>query len=1505
MAAVLTEITGTTFGLAKSGTQGGLDGESVLNSGAVSFEGKLYEDRVPKNEVLSKIAEIAANDNGQTDLWIMGSTGIVATQDVRVVKTLGEKHSIATLILDWSTTGLATFAALLAMASEAATSFLADRTSVSEDNIAIKLAAVREHPQFADRSRELAAAIEQPNLGPAYAQSQNEAWLHAAFASTGRARTVFGQPLAPADVEVIGVLDRSALRDNLSKLMYGKPAGGIAAILGADGNGKSWLFAQAWMHQSPKPLTVILVPDDVQNSFMPDAVEDLLISTLITQTGNRSTEISKARWRKQFMRWARLELPECPRLVVFLDGINQRETVNWKRFIDSANDVLTRIGGKLVFSCRTPFFQSNLKGRLVDDVQPLQVPEWTNPELESLLAERGTSIDKLKPSVVDFLRNPRIFAVAADLFKNRQIEQFAELSVSRLLFEHIRISASSVASSMAVPDFVRGIRQHADEIIKRLARSETNDLKIFERMSGNWQSSPGSPLYEQFSVVSAGQFFEPLSEDPTLYALREDSLPLALGLSLLSTVQRAQRNKLNIDAELSKILDPISALDNTADVLISALVAAVVGDGTSDAVVAALVSAFIALQNLDASRFQEFRALARKAPTAFLAALEEAVLAEGVSSNLSWLTLALLESRHETESSRAIATYVHRWLSMYSPAPERTVLRSHGTGNDEHAKELEKRKDFIDGRIAAFSGAEQRLLEALVLEERGDYSKLNAIAFQFLAGIALKDFAIPLRNWCFAASLNGGFRNGHENFDHLVQFNLVDWVETRSELLRVAHVLREEGTSETGQRALIYLLCATGDSSDAKQAEELSGRTEGDAPGAWRLIEQWCAADPCDPSSEKPANITATAEKFAALDVSEVKGNMGQSQQDHFVDGALVGLARFEPQAAVEMLRRFSANVLTRDNPHFRLAAFFLANHTASLDHASAVGFAARASRIASDTLSLDDKHRELFVASQYGLLIAFPHMTGDEQLRTLMAYPRVDNILLTVCDLMQACDALNYEQALEKAYSDGDTVNQFRLMTFGEHTETSISDRAKAIVGELTTSTDNLVRLTALGLVRRLEDPNLLTLVVKSGWDAHKLDRVLEKFEVWYGSEVLVLAARQGILSVTECLSRIDLNAYPSFVQKVGREAAIAIIGSIDAAISSAANQELSESLPEIEEHVGAGCRPVLFDVHEKPNSQESAIDSLKRLGESGDAWYERHLRNRESVEKFEKELTRTGAELLVQSLSPDLIRELYRQDPPTFRVWHDRFMSFDTGTLGKIHNVALLVAQVIACENPVGAVALFEKLRSSSPLVRVTFGNARVTLDAVAVWNAPDGNVMRELWFQRLDQAKTDHDISIEVLAATNAGKQDCLREYVIDRSSRAEPAHVARAVMVAGMSDGSEWASETIESVSEARGFLAGAYEAAKYAMDRHLWSRHWQRKIDEANTEVHLWRHAVILAKIVDGRWQGGEVRSANEGRLATRYGATFDDLFHRRISKWKSKRKKTLFGQQTPDPMFLK
>ena len=83
--------------------------------------------------------------------------------------------------------------------------------------------------------------------------------------------------------------DRGDLVSELIPFLTGNPREEVLWILGGWGNGKSWLFAQAWLSIEEKPLTVILTP----NGFAAETAErtdvrELLISALIEQTGGHA-----------------------------------------------------------------------------------------------------------------------------------------------------------------------------------------------------------------------------------------------------------------------------------------------------------------------------------------------------------------------------------------------------------------------------------------------------------------------------------------------------------------------------------------------------------------------------------------------------------------------------------------------------------------------------------------------------------------------------------------------------------------------------------------------------------------------------------------------------------------------------------------------------------------------------------------------------------------------------------------------------------------------------------------------------------------------------------------------------------------------------------------------------------------------------------------------------------------------------------------------------------------
>jgi len=54
---------------------------------------------------------------------------------------------------------------------------------------------------------------------------------------------------------------------------------------------------------------------------------------------------------------------------------------------------------------------------------------------------------------------------------------------------------------------------------------------------------------------------------------------------------------------------------------------------------------------------------------------------------------------------------------------------------------------------------------------------------------------------------------------------------------------------------------------------------------------------------------------------------MGNGRNDHLFDMARPGLARFKPDAALETMRRFAGQSLSRPTANFRTAAFFVEPH--------------------------------------------------------------------------------------------------------------------------------------------------------------------------------------------------------------------------------------------------------------------------------------------------------------------------------------------------------------------------------------------------------------------------------------------------------------------------------------------------------------------------------------------------------------------------------------------------
>ena len=1571
----LSEIAGVPFRLASSGSsQSGVDGKSTYADDGISFECKRYKDPVPRGEIRKKIADITLESN-DTDLWVLCATSEISSQIADDMAKFDKESAVSTLILDWSEDDLPPLAVALTMASVKVRSFLHNYIAPKMvEKATAAFVAIENDPNFEGHAKRIRASLREPTLGMDTARQANTNWLTKTFSNKQLAKRHFYQPLSPLDETNRVVHPRDNLVAEMSPYLTGEPSKKILCVLGGEGNGKSWLVAQSWLSVEEKPLMVVLSPSaDMEKR---NNVQELLISALIEQTGDHSNDLLEKKWSRILAQW-RKQSVERLRLVVLIDGLNQRRKMDWGRILERFSAELELIGGQLIITARTQYYQDHVKQRLISDPKKIEIPEWTECERDGILADCEIVAANLHSKVAASLRNPRLLGIALELLEGAAITRLEELNVSRLLFEHIRLSERDAPTPQPVHEFVQQLRMHAKEVISRIQAKQEGDLVVFEHDPGD------------LNAVAYGRFFHPIQSDATRYTLKENGLTLALGFAVIDRLQFA--NNHNLNDELEKIIDPIASLDRTTNVILAALTVTCIDDKYPDAFATALIQMFANLQNPDEAEFDSFAHLARTRPTPFMEAAHDLCLSGGYQINFDWIQAALIEARADTNAWKKIFKDIKIWLSYYTPPAEidlaqgtsetsknKTIpkkkekqkslgsaIREHlqkwgeswieniktwlsyytppaegdaaqdisetlknktipkkkekqkslGSAIREHLQaqmetrreeEEKEREQRTRENIEALSEAEKEILSKLT-EIDGDLNTLSRFAFILLAGKPIEPAAQALVQWSFANALNVDLMPLDQEFRHLIQFNQVDWSDTRVALLKEVNVLRQNETSTTGKRALINILRATGSPEDAKQARELDELSENRTHTySLRRVEIHCATDPCDPRSEKPDNVKQTAQKYKEIDVSTLWVSMGKTSEDYFLDKARPGMARFEPDVAKAKHREFARDVMQRKELRLLLGLLGLWEHNALLSRERGLAFANLQESEYTDESDLSERDR--WRISEYRFLLAFPFLSGREQIDTLLSTVIREggipsNFMYKLKSVAKSVEETVFDNLLESACQNEDEHAQYVLLAFARETLIPISEKSRKHIACLLKAQSKRVRVQALGLIAQLDDVNLLAKVVHSVWQASESNQHDENV---YGSAILTKAATDGIIGHSDALDRMLLSYYGraahAWSSTEAQDAVRAVALRVNAAICSVANIGIDLAAPDIEIHVG--LEDSLENLISFPDKPVDLAEQLMRLTESDEAVEERQKRRHDAYLAFRDRLTDQQCDIILGNFYLYEFRTIVEANEVLANQWYEMLINMPEARLPAVHNLILHLAYALSISNPDKAVELFHKVRDSKSLARVTYYYTAVSLDAVSIWRGPDAKMLNGLRFQRLDRAANDHELSQEVLVAHLNDKQDLLRQYIEAKLKKEEPAEIARAIMVVGFSDYNEFNDDILSRYQGTDGFIGDAHNAAQYAYERNFWARHWFAKMCEADEADEFWRFSILFAKIVDRRYAFWQSEYTEKNEPMQLFWSSVRSKLKNRFDRWESLRKEKLFGGDAPEEIFL-
>lgn len=1494
VAVALNDITGIPFRLAGGGSQFGIDGKPAYSDDTVCFEAKRYDDSISRGEILTKIAEVSFSDS-ETDLWVLGATSAVKSQLADDLRKFGERSGIGTLILDWTDIDIPPLAVALAMAEPAVVTFLASHINdpAQVDRVKASLRVITQRLEFARHSERIRSALRDPLLGMGVAKSGNCEWLTAVFSQKRLAKQYIGQPLAPEDSSGVKTLKRNALVDCLRPFLTEKSDGTVAAVHGDEGNGKSWLVAQSWLCLEEKPMMVVLTADDFVNVSIQDNLEEKIIGKLVQQTGSRPSEWAPKSWRRKWERWRIQKPPNSPRLVVFIDGLNQRPEVDWARHLEDLRSKLNCIGGRLIITTRSLYFRDWIKPRLDLPVTEIEVPQWSSEERNEILAAHGIKEAELQAIVAKSLRNPRLLGIALELFEKDQIRDLDELSASRLLFEHIRASQLDASSPQPAHKFAKILRNHANEIICRLAARQLDDLKIFEG---------------DLEAVTDGRFFVPVDGDPTRYALADDGLTLALGFSVLDRLQIANRNGHDLDTALVGMIEPISALDVTAEAIIAGLTIAFLNEDCPDDIAVAVARAFAGVQNPNTSHFSGFAVLARQHPRLFTIAARDLCLAGGLQPNFDWFEAALNTAKTDDAAWSEISEHLRSWMSLYSLLPERGMIsiRSHAPAEKVEIERQEKKQE-INERLGSLSTAEKKLLESLQINDEANLNILMRFGFKLIAGKQVAPFASGFVQWSFANALNFDLGAPTKEFMQLVRFNGTDWLEAREAILLACSIFEAPDASPTGKSALVRLLQATGDPRDARRAERLVAELRGDRPRleGWRLVEKFCESDPCDPHSEQPGNIAGTAENYAAIDVSKIRVSNGSSSEDHFFSLACLGVARFYPQVAVDKHREFIVDVLCRKGFKLYQGQLEVRRHGALLTRNQALelvkNIQSGTAGHEDDTLQEDDR----WIVSQYRRFMAFPHLTAPEQLEVFNSQPREDAFLADLMDVVKPLDEGAFKKALRRANEEEDEFRQFRILAFGANTDTRISDGAMEILRPCVCSDHACVRALALRLIAKLGNIQLIDLVLQSGWSGAQLPSDCHD-EAWFGSAVILEATAQNMIPYDQAIERISPQFYGWAAKRLNDQAKGDIANRVGASMLRIIDLPSDHPIPNIEIDLSLRDHkePTPYNASDRMPDSDYTLETPTRFSDTDEAFARRRNDVLKAFVAFKADLTQEKARIILNGIRMDEMDAIAATDWKVATMWNELLITLPAAKLAEVCNVAYLFAHALSAKSPRKAACLFTRLADIRPLIAGTFGGTHTSYSAMTIWSAKDCPELNALRFKRLDECGNDYNLSLEVLAALRNSRDAVLQSYIGKQLRTREPVRICRALMVAGFSTRNSYVDDVLASYRNTAGFIGKAHAAAIYAYERNVWAEHWFRQMFESEKNEDFWRYSILFTKVVDVRFDIWGTDDCECGKPFRMFWPSIESQVKHRLRRWQSHRKRKLFGGDAPDSIFF-
>jgi hypothetical protein len=1479
IASLLSRLTGRQFFLANAGRQWGRDMTSERRGTVAAVECKRYgtnselDERELQGELTQAVISIT-----DLDLWVLVASRNIPDQIYTALNEAAARFDVEFRTISGGDGSPSSLEALLASSPETVLSFLDAILSEQEkQDVSNSLGQIKAQAEFNQRLSAIKEAFSEQSLGyDHWRMAQNE-WLASRF-RTENTQAAFGQPLNVA-ANQIKLIERTAAWQKLDSWLQDWPKTREPfAILGEEGDGKTWAIA-SWidrrMLSAEQAPPVVFLSSSQASSNEPF---ELFSETITRQLRLQSSNFSE----KRLERWLRRTVNDVPLILLVLDGINERHRPDWwRKLLEQLRDEPWQDRVAVLITSRADYWLENFGNYRTLSVQNWTLSSYDDVELKSALAVHGLGINDISENLLPFIRKPRYLDIVVRLRKT--LGQSGDITLARIIYEDWR---DRWERKSATPLSETAFQQIIQELATR-KREGIDHLRTHEM--GALLSPLGDVALSLDELRSSGI----LVREGHQYRVDERRLILGFGLLLAEEVRKAS---LDVEQDFRQViatwLEPHKEMDLKAAICGYAAYHALVRNDFSLSARVALLRAWLNSHTPGATVEEAFVAYLPLSPESYIN-LAETVWSAGMENPWAQQLVmnAFLRWKDSPKVNATFNTAFERWLGFVHP---------NGYPVQRHSdnKNLESVKAEIAERCGHSLSPGPLSIARTVLTVTTDdgYLQLGRVALAVISHLPRKPFVHAIAIGCIADSVMG-----HPNKGDLISWVLESssenlWADVEREvdrLLEDGHIVAKQAAhrllSYEGSSAAINRKqtlpnnlfppnslweqykrdpCASGFAWRREHCEQCLQRQ--DLRLSFRVAQanKFCV----DPSLQVPAEFIEALQSLAkTIQFQFVWSTLSHNKADSELDDIELACCAFAPRVFAETVRQIFRTSEGRTDVALRQICFQLAEHYPIFLEEEWKVILSSWEKLRT---GLQDGSESVQTAECFFFSSVLHTLSASDQLKQLLSRPSNAVDLLSFENNYKPVINWDEIRAILGSISDPTTIR--RVLWFISVHPQIVPEDVISHVKSLIEYDDPRIRSTALKILYLVRGSTGRDAVVASTWSwGPKRDPE----ENHLGSLMLCETGRS--IAYTELRSRIH-PAYLGFaISKRGsdKKEIEQFAENIDTIWGTVARvaPDLPKDFPLIEilREPSSDAKPF----HRIGLSRSDASSSVRII--SRDAFWggTSHIKE-EDIEELFNPKTKEQQKSLIK-----IAREALEEQIEAGNVWFAREFSIETldevvmlrpdlvdRWLAPIINDEPIARKLLIlarsfyeslCEillniSPEKGIRLYRQLTDKGSAMRFLASGTRIPIIHYALFRSKPVEPILEAWDSRLKDCKTDRELLEIAIAAQEGGATDWLWRTIKDGRNSNIILNQARSVMLLAFLEGDQSAQKLREQLKSNPETLIDKLVTEVWQLSQNnTWAKYWFSRFLSTGEHTLAWASFRLFLACVDSRfwvWQ---------------------------------------------------